>query len=321
VIHRPRSPHSGRSPIQAFVAVVGVASLACFSLASCKKPSGACELRFDESSPDGSIPAGLETCFPDWRKEDCSQGKLRNVTLGLKTSGYAFTEGASCKDRGYQDCSGGRGTSFYKTCPEDAKASPKQAARPEKAPHRKLDRPKSKPAKMTLDAPLDVPEDAPVKGNADGKQVLHLFADFQDPFAKRLLPTLDELVAEHPDLKIVFRHNPLPFHKDALLAHQAAVEAYTQKGNEGFWAMEDLLFANQRKLGRADLVGYAKKIGLDVAAFDKALDSGAHEARVQADKKVAADAGVRASPVMIVGTKVIRGALPKSTIEAVLAAP
>ena len=46
-------------------------------------------------------------------------------------------------------------------------------------------------------------------------------------------------------MKVVWRHKPLPMHKDAPLASEAAQEAYKQKGNDGFWKMHDLLFEKQ----------------------------------------------------------------------------
>jgi protein-disulfide isomerase len=170
-----------------------------------------------------------------------------------------------------------------------------------------------------LAAKLPVPDDAPFKGAADGSVVMHLFFDLQDPFGKRLMPKLAELVAENAKLKIVFRHHPLAFHKDAKLAHQAAVEAYVQKGNDGFRKMHDLLVANQRKLGRGDLVGYAKTVGLDVPAFEKALDAGTHAVRVDADAKVAEDAGIRGVPAMVIDKRVLTGAQPKSALQSFVA--
>ena len=298
---------------------IGLLSV-CVSLSSvaCEKSGGTCELTYEERSRDGSIPAGLAAWLPDWKKADCDPVSLRSVTLGLKTSGYDFTGGATCPELGYQDCSGGTAVVFYKTCPPQGA----MAAAPEPArAGRTLDRPKPAPgksARVSLDAPLAVPGDAPFRGNGEGKLVIHLFTDFQDPYTKRLLPTLEQLVAERDELKVVFRHHPLPFHRDAPLAHQATIEAYVQQGNDGFWALHDLLFANQRKLGRADLLAHGEKVGLDRAALEKALDAGTHRARLQEDMAVAAEAGVKAAPVMVVETKILRGALPKASIETVL---
>jgi protein-disulfide isomerase len=55
-----------------------------------------------------------------------------------------------------------------------------------------------------------------------------------------------------------------------MLPHEAALAA----GSQGkFWEMHDLLFENQSKLARSDLIEYAKELDLDMAAFFKALDN------------------------------------------------
>lgn len=80
--------------------------------------SGTCEFKYDQASRDNSIPAGLEVCQSKSVADKCSEPSMRAATQGLKTSGYTFTKGAKCEERGYKDCSGGRGFAFYKTCPK-----------------------------------------------------------------------------------------------------------------------------------------------------------------------------------------------------------
>ena len=54
---------------------------------------------------------------------------------------------------------------------------------------------------------------------------------------------------------------------NAFLAHEAALAA----GAEGkFWEMHDTLLT---KLSRTDLLGYAKALGLNLPAFQQALDN------------------------------------------------
>jgi hypothetical protein len=82
---------------------------------------GTCEYKFDEASKDGSIPAGLEVCEPETVPDVCNEKSVSQHSMGLKTSGFSFTKGAKCDERGYKDCSGGRNISFYKTCPGNKK--------------------------------------------------------------------------------------------------------------------------------------------------------------------------------------------------------
>jgi protein-disulfide isomerase len=151
----------------------------------------------------------------------------------------------------------------------------------------------------------------PVKGNPAAKVVIQEFSDFQCPFCSRVNPTMKEIQQEYGDkVQIVWRNMPLPFHKEAPLAAEAAQEAFTQKGSAGFWAYHDKLFENQKALQREDLDRYASELGLDMAKFKAALDGRTHEAHVKADVAVAEKAGVRGTPAFTVNGYFLSGAQP-----------
>jgi protein-disulfide isomerase len=155
-----------------------------------------------------------------------------------------------------------------------------------------------------------IPADAPFLGAAGAKVVIQEFSDFQCPFCQRVTPTLKTLLREYDGrLKVVWRHHPLPFHKDAPLAHQAAVEAFAQKGNDGFWRMHDRLFEG-RKLKRSDLDGHARSVGLDMARFAAALDDGRHKKRIDRDTDAAKAAGIRGTPGFLINGLFLSGAQP-----------
>lgn len=152
---------------------------------------------------------------------------------------------------------------------------------------------------------------APFRGAANAKVVIQQVSEFQCPFCKRAEATMDELIKAYPGkIKIVWRDKPLPMHKNAALAAEAAREAHAQKGNDGFAKMRKLLFDNQQALERSDLDGYAKSIGLDMSRFARALDGHTHKAAVDADEKATSDAGVSGTPAFFVGPYFISGAQP-----------
>jgi protein-disulfide isomerase len=166
-----------------------------------------------------------------------------------------------------------------------------------------------------------VPFDGHAKGSSSAQVTIVEFSDFQCPFCSRVLGTLDKLMKDYPDkIRVFFRHNPLPFHSDAMLAAQAAVAADMQGK---FWQMHDKLFANQQKLKRPDLEKYAKEIGLDVGKFKKDIDSPAVKKKIQEDMDVAKKLGVQGTPNFFIDGRPIRGAVPyeqfKSAIDDELA--
>lgn len=164
------------------------------------------------------------------------------------------------------------------------------------------------PEKKEVPAPT---KDQPFKGPANAKVVIQEFSDFQCPFCSRVTPTIEQILKEYPkDVKVVWRHMPLPFHQDAPLASEAAQEAFAQGGNKAFWKYHDKLFANQQALKRADLEKYAEEIGLDMARFRAALDNRTHKAVVEKDMAVAKQAGVSGTPAFTVNGYFVSGAQP-----------
>ncbi|MBT8454373.1 MAG: thioredoxin domain-containing protein [Deltaproteobacteria bacterium] len=177
--------------------------------------------------------------------------------------------------------------------------------------------PKTAPAKPAPDAnkvyDIAVPKKAPTKGAAKAKVVIQEFSDFQCPFCSRVNPTIGQVIKEYGDkVQIVWRDYPLPFHKDAQPAAQAAREVFAQKGNKAFWAYHDLLFANQKTLSRENLEKFAEQVGgIDMKAFKAALDSGKHKAAVDADMAAVTKAGARiGTPSFFINGKLIQGAQP-----------
>ncbi|WP_434047368.1 MULTISPECIES: DsbA family protein [Sorangium] len=160
---------------------------------------------------------------------------------------------------------------------------------------------------------------SPWKGGERAKVVMQVFSDFECPFCKRVEDTVSQISKTYGDkLKIVWRHRPLPMHKNAPLASEAAQEAYAQKGNAGFWAYHELLFKNQGQpeaFSRASLEKYAEEAGLDMTKFKKALDTNTHKAFVEAENSVADKAGISGTPAFVVNGYFISGAQPFSKFK------
>ncbi len=171
----------------------------------------------------------------------------------------------------------------------------------------------------------DVPPpeaDNAYKGGKDAKVVIQLWSDYQCPFCKRVEPTVTEIEKEYGNkVKIVWRDLPLPFHQEAPGAAQAAREAYAQKGNAGFWKFHEKLFeasGSPDGLKRPGLDKIAQELGLDMAKFKDAMDSGKHKARVEKDAEVANKAGVSGTPSFVINGYYISGAQPLTAFKKVI---
>jgi len=154
--------------------------------------------------------------------------------------------------------------------------------------------------------------DAPTLGPATALVTLVVFSDFECPFCARVEPTIARLRARYRnDLRVVWKNEPLPFHGHARAAAEAALEAFAQRGNSGFWRMHDLLFQSQQHLEREDLERYAQQVGLDLGRFRRALDAQTHAAAVRDDMAAADATGAQmGTPAFFIGGRFISGALP-----------
>jgi protein-disulfide isomerase len=163
---------------------------------------------------------------------------------------------------------------------------------------------------------------APWKGAKNAKVTVVEFSDFQCPFCSRVEPTVAQVMKDYGDkIKFVWRNLPLPMHADAPLAAQAAMEAYKQKGSDGFWKMHDTLYQNQQTqdgLKRAALENYAQAQGLDMTKFKAALDSQSHKAEVDADAKMGADISIQGTPAFVINGYFVNGAQPYDNFKKAL---
>ncbi len=160
-------------------------------------------------------------------------------------------------------------------------------------------------------------KDCPSKGGAGAKVTVQIFSDFQCPYCKKVLPTIQELEAEYKDkVRFVWRHMPLPFHQDAPLASEAAQEVFAQKGSVAFWKYHDKLFENQpASLKREELEKAAQELGCDMGKFKEALDTHKHKAKIDADIEVAKKAEINGTPAFMINGYFLSGAQPTASFK------
>jgi protein-disulfide isomerase len=154
-------------------------------------------------------------------------------------------------------------------------------------------------------------EDA-IRGAAVPLVTIVEFSDFQCPFCGQFANTLHELERTYPDdVRIVFKQFPLPMHPDAPLAAMAAIAAQ-QQGK--FWAMHDTMFKHRTALKREGLLEHAKDVGLDVEAFEAALDDPATKHRLDLETMLGRQLGVRGTPSFFINGRFHSGAMDPAAL-------
>jgi protein-disulfide isomerase len=160
----------------------------------------------------------------------------------------------------------------------------------------------------------------PAKGGSNAKVVIQEFSDFQCPFCKRVEPTVQAIEKAYGNkIKIVWRHMPLPFHKNAPLAAEAAQEVFAQKGSAAFWTFHDAIFgsdaADEARTDRAALEKQAQAQGIDMDKFKAALDGSTHKAKIDADAELGNKAGINGTPAFVINGYYVSGAQPEAAFK------
>jgi protein-disulfide isomerase len=159
-------------------------------------------------------------------------------------------------------------------------------------------------------------DDAITKGPSTAKVTIVEWSDFQCPFCNRVGPTLAQLEKDYgTDLRIAFKHNPLPMH-DRALPGALAAEAAGRQGK--FWEMHDLLFANGRALTDENFEKWAGEIGIDGAKFKQDMADPALKKKVEVQQRQGMSLGARGTPAFFINGRFLSGAQPVDAFKKVI---
>jgi len=152
-------------------------------------------------------------------------------------------------------------------------------------------------------------------GSDKAPVVVLIFSDFESFPCARSADVLNGLLDRTRDVRLIFKHAPSSTNPNSVLAHEAAIAA----GAQGkFWEMHDLLFENQTKLSRTDLLEYAKTLGLDLPAFRQALDNHTYRQNIERDLAEAKGLGVTTTPTFFVNGRRLVGPQGYASLGAVI---
>jgi len=173
-------------------------------------------------------------------------------------------------------------------------------------------------------SPIAITKDDPSWGNADALVTIVEISDFQCPFCSRVIPTINQIKQTYgPEkVRVVWKHNPLPFHKEATPAHEASHAVFVLGGSDAFWKFHDSAFANQKELTPANFEKWAVAAGVDAAKFKAELAKESTKAKIKKDLEANAKIGATGTPAFRINGITLSGAQPlesfKTTIDAEL---
>jgi len=144
--------------------------------------------------------------------------------------------------------------------------------------------------------------ESPSIGNPNAKLVIVEFTEFQCPYCARIAPLLDSIVRANPDkIRLVYKHFPLSFHKDAPAAGAAAIAAQKQGK---FWEYRWALAPHYNSLNDSTFIAVAEQVGLNIGQFKKDMVLDAEKlAIIDRDMKLGVEVGVQGTPNFYVNGK------------------
>lgn len=158
----------------------------------------------------------------------------------------------------------------------------------------------------------ELPPERAVRGPADAPLTLVEYSDFECPFCKKGLDTVNALRRKYGDkLRFVYKHLPLGFHDHARIAAQYFEAIALQDGAKAY-RFHDLLFADQGRIKRGEpfLKEISRKAGADMGRLAKDLHSEAVLGRIERDEKEAARFGIQGTPGFLLNGIPVKGAYP-----------
>jgi len=179
-----------------------------------------------------------------------------------------------------------------------------------------------KELEKTYDNPLKpvIRDDELIRGPKSAPLTLVEYSDFECPFCKRGYTTVMDLMKKYGNnIRFVYKHLPLSFHKQARIASQYYEALRIQKDDLAF-KFHDEVYKNQGKLkqGEKFLSKLAKDLGADMAKLKKDVSSKAVLDRIEQDEKEAASFGMQGTPGFVLNGVPVKGAYPTSHFEGIV---
>lgn len=147
------------------------------------------------------------------------------------------------------------------------------------------------------------------KGPVNAPVQIVEYSDFQCPACMKVQPILASIMREYPDkVRIVFRHYPLPMHKWAGVAHQAA-ECANVQGK--FWEFHDMVYQTQNIWSAAQnapeyLISFAKNAGVDLDKFGACLSDASVTKRIMEERATGTELKLSSTPTFFInGERVV----------------
>jgi protein-disulfide isomerase len=156
---------------------------------------------------------------------------------------------------------------------------------------------------------------APVGGHPAGDVSLVQFFDYNCPYCRRVAPTLVELEAADPDLRLVYKEFPI-LGPGSQVAARAALAARRQGKYVPF---HNALMQATEQVNEETVMKVARDIGLDTEQLRADMRDPAIEEAIARNLRLAEALGIAGTPSFVIGDRVVPGVADLRTLQGLIA--
>jgi protein-disulfide isomerase len=153
----------------------------------------------------------------------------------------------------------------------------------------------------------------PSRGPADAPVTIVEFSDLECPHCKEAQPTIDKLLTEDKNARLVFQHFPLPSHQWAAKA-AAYADCIGRSSTDAFWKFIQGTYDAQKEITPANadekLTAVADAAGVKGAASAACAAKPETMARVEHSVALGKSMDVNSTPTMFINGRKLGGGVP-----------
>ena len=156
---------------------------------------------------------------------------------------------------------------------------------------------------------------SPVVGNPNGNVTLVEFFDYRCPYCKEVEPSLEKLVADDRQLRIVFKEFPVLGPESEIAAHVALAARLQGK----YDAFHRAMMSTTGHIDEAVIYKVAASVGLDVNKLKQDITSPDIEKELKANLDLGNALDLSGTPSFIVGNTIVPGAISADDLKQLIA--
>ena len=153
-----------------------------------------------------------------------------------------------------------------------------------------------------------------VAGNPKGDVTIVEFFDYRCPYCKQVLPSLEALLKEDRNLRVVFKEFPV-LGPESVVAARAAVAAMEQDRGTKYFAFHSAMMTHRGQIAEADVMRFAAAAGLRLDRLKADMATPKTEKVLSDNHALAEKLGIQGTPGFVIGNQIVPGAVPLDSLR------